>query len=279
MAGRFHKVPERARALGCETVQVFSRSPRGWRAQRIEAEEAAVFRERLRALDISPVVVHTPYLLNLGSADRALGERSTHVLAEEMRRAHLLGAQYVVTHLGGAPQPRTIVLRRIARRIDGALRDSPAGVMLLLENSAGAGNLVGGTFAELAGIIGHCRFQQRLGICLDSAHCYAAGYQVGTMPGLEETLAQLDREAGLTRLHLLHGNDSRSQFASRVDRHWHIGRGTMGLAAFRNILCHPKLRGLPLIMETPRGSIDDDRRNMRVMKRLRRECENESSGG
>ena len=129
----------------------------------------------------------------------------------------------------------------------------------------------------MADIISRCQAQRRLGICLDSAHCHAAGYHLGTFEGLQQTLAQLDRELGLQRLRLLHGNDSKSELASRVDRHWHIGRGTMGLAAFRNILCHPKLRGLPLIMETPRRSIDDDRRNMRVMTRLRRECENESS--
>ena len=278
IAGGFARVPERARYLGCETLQVFSRSPRAWRAQPIQESEAEAFRQPLSAARITPVVVHTPYLLNLGSADRSLGKRSTDVLAEELRRAAQLGAQYVVTHLGGSPEPPARVLRRIARRLDTALRLSPPDVLLLLENSAGAGSLVGAPFSDLAEIVAHSRFPARLGLCLDTAHALAAGYEVRTREGLAQTLAQLDAALGLHRLRLLHGNDSKSDLGSHVDRHWHIGRGAIGLAGFRNILSHPKLQPLPLIMETPRRTIADDRRNMRVMKRLRSECQDARSG-
>jgi deoxyribonuclease-4 len=278
IAGGFARVPERARYLGCETLQVFSRSPRAWHAQPIQESEAQAFRDTLRAAQVAPIVVHTPYLLSLGSADPSLGKRSADVLAEELKRAAQLGAQYVVTHLGGSPEPRTRVLRRIARRIDSALRLSPPQVLLLLENSAGAGSLVGASFPDLAEIISHCRFPIRLGICLDTAHALAAGHEVRTPEGLARTLAELDACLGLHRLRLLHGNDSKTDLGSHVDRHWHIGRGVIGLAGFRNILSHPTLQSLPLIMETPRKSIADDRRNMRLMKRLRRECQDARSG-
>ncbi len=276
--GGFAQAAARARATHCETVQVFSRSPRMWRAAPIDGDDAAAFREGMSMQAVTPVMVHTPYLLNLGSSERSLGERSARVLGEEMHRGAVLGAQYVVTHLGGALEARSRVLRRIARRVDGAVRDSPTEVMLLLENSTGAGSLVGAPFAELAAIIAECRCPDRLGVCLDTAHCFAAGYEIRTSEGLEQTLADFDATVGLRLLRVLHGNDTKSELGSHLDRHWHIGRGGIGLDGFRNILCHPKLQSLPLIMETPKRTIYDDRRNMGVMNRLREECQSESTG-
>jgi len=278
IAGGFLQAAERALALGCETVQVFSRSPRMWRAQLIEPEDALAFRSRLAERSIAPVFVHTPYLLNLGSADRALADKSARVLAEELQRAEALGAGFVVTHLGGAPGPTDRVLKRIARRLEAALRHSPESVVLLLENSGGAGNLVGASFDELAAILECCCSRERLGVCLDTAHAFAAGYEMRTPEGLEETLADFHRSVGLDLLRLIHANDSKGPLGSHLDRHWHIGRGEIGLAGFRNILRHPKLQALPMIMETPKDAPDADRRNMRIMKRLRKECSGEGSG-
>jgi len=216
-------------------------------------------------------VVHTPYLLNLGASDRTLGERSQRVLAEELRRAERLGADFVVTHIGGSrpEEAHRKVLKRIAKRVDAALEAQPNSVILLLENSAGAGSLVGGRFEELAETISLCAYPQRLAVCIDTAHCHAAGYAVSSEMGWESTLAALDQAVGLDRLRLIHVNDSKSAFGSHVDRHWHIGKGTIGLSGFRALLRHPKVSHLPFIMETPQDSEADDTRNMRVMRRLR----------
>lgn len=274
IAGGFTKAAERALALGCETIQVFTRSPRGWQAAGLDAGETAGFRAAVTSAGIAPVFVHAPYLVNLATTDRALAARSCAVLAEELDRAAAIGALGVVVHPGHAAD-RDRAPARTARRVAQALRRSRSRTLLLLENTAGAATDIGSRFADLAAIIAAVAEHRassagadRLGVALDTAHLLAAGAEIRTRAGLDMTLRDFDAAVGLARLHLLHLNDSRFGLGSGRDRHWHIGRGEIGLDGFRTIINHPLLRHLPAILETPRSSAADDRRNLAAVRSL-----------
>ena len=264
------KVPELARQRGCTTIQIFSRPPRNWRVNTLVDEEVQAFREGIAAAGISPVCIHTQYLLNLATTERTLRRRTVRALALEMERAPVLEADYVITHLGSAKgRRRDLAVRRVVRSILEALADAPDGPMLLLENCAGGGDLIGCNFAEIGEIVRACSDAGvQVGMCLDVAHAFAAGYEVTTARGLGESLAELDAEIGLGRLRVIHFNDSRTPLGSRADRHWHIGKGEMGREGLRRIVNHPRLRGLPFIMETPEMDLRHDRMNMRAFRRL-----------
>jgi len=267
------KVPALARKLGCKTVQLFSRSPRMWRPTMQSEEALAAMREGLCALGVAPVALHTIYLVNLASPDKKLWEMSLDALAEELRRAPLFGAQFVVTHLGSAGGDSLAAgLKRAARAVRRALDCCDAHVRLLLENSAGSGNIVGARFAELAEVFALAD-DPRLGLCFDTAHAFASGYNVASATGLRETLAEIDREIGLARLLLVHLNDSKAPLGSRIDRHAHIGQGEIGPTGLGRIVCHPRLRRLPFIMETPIDHPGDDLRNMRRLRAIVRRME------
>ncbi|MGD8241123.1 MAG: deoxyribonuclease IV, partial [Armatimonadota bacterium] len=264
------KVPDLARQRACTTVQIFSRPPRNWRINRLADDEVQAFRDAIATAGISPVCIHTQYLLNLASADTALRRRSVRALAREMDRAPLLGADYVITHLGSARgRRRCAAVRRVSRSIIQALSDAPAGPILLLENSAGSGDLIGAEFSEIGSIVRDCADAGvEVGVCLDIAHAFAAGYELTTARGLREALVELDGEVGLERLRVIHFNDSKTPLGSGVDRHWHIGKGKMGREGLRRIVRHPALQRLPFIMETPELDLKHDRMNMRAFKRL-----------
>lgn len=263
------RVAELADERGCSTVQVFTRAPQNWRINKLENREVAAFRDGMAARDIAPVFVHTQYLLSLGTHEAGLRERSVRSLLLDLNRAALLGAPYVVTHIGSAGQAnRSTAVRRVSRAVDAAMANAAECVMLLLENSAAAGSLLGGSPAELADVICGSAFPDRLGVCMDTSHAFAAGHSITTATGLDDFLGEMDRCFGLERLRLIHLNDSKAPFGSRVDRHWHIGRGEMGEAALARILNHPRLRDLPFIMETPGFDLRTDRMNMRAVRRL-----------
>jgi deoxyribonuclease-4 len=259
---------ERAVALGSTTLQIFSASPRMWpaAAQRVAADAAARFRARRQALDLGPLAIHTSYLINLGSADGVLRARSIRAFREELTRAAALGADYLVTHPGtaGADGPAAAI-ERIADGLRRAARGGRCGaVTVLLENTAGQGGAIGARLDQLRAIIDRAG-DLPIGVCLDTAHLFAAGYDIRTAGGLERTLDELERTVGLARLRLLHVNDSKAPLGSRVDRHEHIGRGHIGRAAFRRILNHPRLAGRAFIAETPIDRPGDDARNVRAL--------------
>ncbi len=258
-------VPERARARGCTAAQVFSRSPRNWSLKALDPREVALFRAGMRRLGIRPVAVHTQYLLNLASSDASLRRKTIASLRLEMTRAFVLGAAYVITHIGsGGDEPRDEAVARVVRAVDAAVGDAPEGVTLLLENSAGAGDLLGRGFTEIGRIIGACRTRGRLGLCLDVAHAFAAGYDLTTADGLDATLAEIQGHVGLGRLRVVHFNDSKAPLGALRDRHWHIGKGEMTKQGLGLIANHRRLRRLPFIMETPEASVAKDRMNMRA---------------
>ncbi len=269
IAGGLTEVVPRAVRRRCTTLQLFTSSPVQWERRPLHIQECEQFLQQLAIHDIHPHFVHASYLLNIASPNPELWQRSVDHLAEELRRAKLLKAAGVVLHLGSVGKEGRITegIDRATRALDAARVQAENDLPLILENSAGAGNTLGTSLAEIAQMITASAYSDRLQLCLDTAHAFAAGWPVHCREGLEKLFAELDATVNPERLVLIHANDSRSDWNSRVDRHWHIGRGKIGREAFRMIVNHPRLRGLPFIMETP-GTEEDDMRNMRAIRRL-----------
>ncbi len=270
--GGLSQVPQRAQALGCECVQIFSQNPRSWNGKTLSEHEVRAFKQGLKQAAIAPCVIHTPYLLNLCAEDKIILERSRKLLAEEMRRAGLLGADYVVVHMGSRKKnTEQKALELMAQSINIVLQASDTkNVKLLLENTSGGGGKLGYTFEHLAVVLEQIRLKQHAGVCLDTAHLFQAGYDIATRHGLHNTLREFERIIGMENLPLLHLNDSLTPLGSGHDRHWHIGQGLIGKRGFKRILRHPLLQELPAIMETPKKSESDDAMNMKMVRRLMR---------
>lgn len=263
----------RALKKRCDTIQFFSRNPRAWKDSSLNPEEIRSFRDALSQTSITPLFLHTPYLLNLASIDEDLYPRSINYLCEELLQAHRLGAQFVIVHVGSKLNIREMeALERVAQAINISFNRVSNPVQLLLENTAGQGTEIGYKFYQFQPIFAWVEDRDRIGICLDTAHAFEAGYDLSTSKGLDHMLGEFKNLIGLEKLKVLHLNDSRTRFGSRVDRHWHIGEGEIGLSGFSNIVNHPALVHLPGIMETPRKTDGDDLRNMEVMRSLIRSC-------
>lgn len=262
----------RAAELGADTFQIFTASPRMWRSRPPSLQEAAALQDACRRLSLAPLVVHDNYLINLAAADETLRRKSVEAFREELERSLLVGADCLVFHPGSY---RGLTLEEGLRRVAQSLEEAAAGLQsrkltLLFENTAGAGESIGSRFEELAEMRERVnkRTGFRVGFCLDTAHCLAAGYDVASEQGLEETLRQAEQILGLRNVPVIHANDSKGPLGSRVDRHEHIGRGHIGLAGFRRILNHPKLQDKAFILETPIEREGDDRRNLRRLRKL-----------
>ncbi len=270
VSGGLVKAAARAHSLGCECLQIFARNARGWRARSYADSEIAAFREMVSGRCISPLVVHSCYLVNLASPDRALRHRSLRSVADDIARAALLGGRFVVFHFGhhmGQGTPRG--LRTIASGLRSLLADTPADIDLLFENSAGRGTEMGGQWPEFAQLLDLLDGEGRVGVCFDTCHAHAAGHRLDGPRRVGRALRDFDAAIGLPRLRLLHLNDSRVPAGSHIDHHEHIGRGTIGDAGFRSLLRRRELRGRCAILETPIERPGDDRRNLRRIKRLR----------
>ncbi len=273
IAGGVEEAVIRGRELGCTALQIFSRNPRSWRPAILAAASAVEFRKRIEAAGIDPVVVHTPYLLNLASGDDDLYRRSIRGLALDVRRAEKLGARFVVTHIGSAGEnSRAFALKRVTLALREVFK-KPADVSILLENGSGARNSLGNRFEDLAAIIAGAGENARLGICFDTCHGFAAGYDLRSPQAVTVLAEEISKTIGRKRLSLLHLNDGKGFLGSHLDRHEHIGMGKIGLQGFKNLLGHPCFQGLPLILETPKDCPDADRRNLR---RIRKICEKEA---
>lgn len=271
IAGDISGALELAHALGANALQIFSASPRMWPggSSRIGEAEAKRFRERRKELHLGPLAIHTNYLINLCSPDRVMRARSMQAFHQELVRALALEADYLVMHpgscVGGSKQE---AIRAIAEGLKQATRGLKLeGLRLLLENTAGQGSSVGTKFEELGAIMDLCP-ELGLGICVDTAHTFAAGWDVRTREGLEKALQDIEKTVGLERVAVVHTNDSKAPLGSRVDRHEHIGKGKIGLDGFRRILNHPLLAGKAFILETPIEKPGDDRRNVATLWRL-----------
>jgi deoxyribonuclease-4 len=269
IAGGFSKVAERARVRGCETIQLFSRNPRGWKYDPLDEVEMEVFRASIQSSGLFPVFLHLPYLPNIASLSSRFYSRSIDSIATDLERAGRLGAQYLIVHIGHRLESSEEEgVNAVSQGINEVFKRDKNSVILLLENTAGQGSEIGSTFEQIRAIIDRVDETERIGICLDTAHSYEAGYDLSNKEGIERTLESVDHTVGLKRLHLLHLNDSKTPLGSHKDRHWHIGEGHIGLKGFRHLINHPAVRHLPGIMETPRTDTVEDLKNMEVIRRL-----------
>jgi len=274
--GFAHAIDE-AEKLGNEVLQVFTHGPSTWAMKALAESAVRSFRDRRRTSSVAYLAVHTMYLLNLASPDDALYERSAEGLIEEARRAARLGADALVTHLGAhVGSGIDAGIERIVSTVD-RLTASPLwkrtpGLRLLLENAAGSGTAVGASFDELAAILSLLRDAARVGVCLDTCHAFAAGYDLRTAAAVQRTLGRFDRSVGLERLELIHLNDSRFPLGARRDRHAHIGHGEIGPMGIGAVVRHRRLSDLPFVLETPKvidSRADADRINLAAVRRLR----------
>ena len=271
IAGGLHKAFDRAQSVGCDAVQIFVKSNRSWAVKPLTERDVARFKAKAEETGIQPVVGHASYLLNLGSPDEALWAKSRDVLIVELERCEALDVPYLVLHPGshvGAGEE--VGLARVAQALGEVHAATPGfRTRILLETTAGQGTNLGYRFEHLAWLIEHARQGGRLGVCLDTCHVFAAGYELRTPEGYAATIDTFDRVIGLERLKVIHLNDSKGDLASRKDRHEHIGKGHIGLEGFRHVLNDPRLEGLPGLLETPKGeALHEDRENLAVLRSL-----------
>jgi deoxyribonuclease-4 len=271
IAGGVFTAIERGQRATCDTVQIFNKSNHQWKARPLPSDEVDRFFSAIEDTGITVACSHTSYLINIGSPDRALRERSRRALRKEVERCNLLRIPNLVFHPGahvGSGEEKG--LRRIADEVNRVLSAVPDNrVTLCLETTAGAGTTLGHTFEQLADLIGRVEDTAHVGVCVDSCHIFAAGYALTPRSGYLKTMRNLDRTVGLDRVRIVHTNDSKQDQGSRKDRHAHIGKGKIGLEGFRHIVNDRRLRRVPFILETPKGEdLAEDVENLKVLRSL-----------
>jgi deoxyribonuclease-4 len=268
IAGKIDEAIDRAAALGCETIQIFSRNPRTWRSKPLEAEEVKSFKEKRLQYNIYPVLVHIPYLINLATPKSELWKISINSYIEDIIRTDTLGAEYFVTHLGAhTGSGMDAGLKKFCRGLSAVIKKAKPKTMILLETCAGEGTSLGSRFEHIRYILDNVK-SKNIGVCWDTCHLYAAGYDIKSSKGLNNTIKEFEKKVGLKYLKAIHLNDAKKPLGSKVDRHEHIGEGMIGKDGMRRILNHPKLKVLPFIMETPKGNPEDDLKNIGIVRRL-----------
>ena len=280
IAGGLPRAVDRARASRCEALQIFTKSAGQWRARELPLEEIALFRSRVEETGITPVVAHNSYLINLAAVDPGLRQQSLEALGQELDRAEVLGLEGLVMHPGSYTNGTEAGgLRLIADGLRALLRSRPRGrTKVLLEQTAGQGTNLGHRFEHLRTIIDLLDGSPRVGVCLDTCHLLAAGYDLCDERGYRATFEEFDRIVGIDRIAVFHLNDSKKPCGSRVDRHEHIGKGCLGLEPFRLLLNDARFADRPMLLETPkletpeskrRSDCDPwDARNLRTLRGL-----------
>lgn len=274
IAGGLHHALQDAQDYGFQAVALFLRNQRQWQAPDLTDADVAAFKRVRRQSGIAPVVAHGSYLMNL-AGENPVREKSIAALAEDLRRAGRLGVEYLVIH-PGSNQDTQAGIERIVAGLDAAMTGHRyRHPMVLLETTAGQGNCIGYRFEHLAAMLAGVRRKDRYGVCFDTAHVLAAGYDLRSARAVRTTLDKFDRVVGMTHLRAVHCNDSLKPFGSRVDRHAHIGQGEIGRAGFRALLRDPRLADAPFILETPKGTRDSDgadwdRVNAALLRKLAR---------
>ena len=273
IAGGYYKAVEAAASFGMSTCQLFTKNNNQWAAKPLSSQDLDDFKNCLKQTGVSQPVAHDSYLINLASPDDILWKKSIEAFKHELERAEALGLIGVVMHPGAyvssTPEEG---LRRIVEALDN-IHAATAGyqTLTLLETTAGQGSTLGARFEELAWIIDNSAFPQRLGVCVDTCHIFSAGYPLIAAADYAATFAEFDRLIGVSRIKAFHLNDSLKPFASRVDRHAHIGRGSLGLEPFRHLLNDPRFVKVPMYLETPKGEEDGeqlDAINLRTLQSL-----------
>jgi len=271
-AGGVENAAERAYRLGCNTLQIFSSSPRQWAPYELGRPQCEQMRRLREKYDLKPLVIHTNYLVNLASTTEAFLKKSIEAFRGEIERALALCADYLVLHPGsfkGANREKDLL--QTAAAISAASRGldlEKGGLTILIENTAGAEFSLGGSFEQVAEVIEHVRRHVPVGACIDTCHTHVAGYDIVSEEGFRETLAKLDAIIGLKNVPVWHCNDAKAARGSKLDRHQHIGKGTIGVEPFRRLLNDPRLARAAFIAETPIDEPGDDGRNVEALKKL-----------
>ncbi|HWF91133.1 MAG TPA: deoxyribonuclease IV [Terriglobales bacterium] len=271
-SGGSQNAAERAYRLGCNTLQIFSSSPRQWAPYELKKSHCDEMLLLRKKYDLNPLVIHTNYLVNLAGTTESFLKKSIEAFRGEVERALALCADYLVLHPGsfrGADREQGLLRTAAAiRAATQGLDLEKDGLTILIENTAGAEYSLGGTFEQVAEVLEHLRGLVPVGACIDTCHTHVAGYDIVTESGMRETLVQLDATIGLKEVHVWHCNDAKAARGSRLDRHQQIGKGTIGLEPFRRLLNDPRLAHAAFIAETPIDQPGDDRRNVETLKSL-----------
>ena len=275
IAGGVDKAIIRGASVGCKAVQIFTKSSNQWAAKKLDDEVVARFKANMIETGIKNVVAHDSYLINLASPNNDLREKSFHAFLGEMERCHELGIRHLIMHPGshtGSGEEEGI--KTISTEFKELLARSKGwGVDIVLETTAGQGTNLGHSFEQLATIIENTGLNERMKVCFDTCHVFAAGYDISTEEGYNETMDRFDRLIGLDRIVAFHINDSKKGLDSRIDRHEHLGKGEIGETAFRMIMNDHRFKTLPKILETPKGKeMDEDRQNLAFLKKLLTKC-------
>jgi deoxyribonuclease-4 len=271
--GKIYEAVERGYKLGCNTIQIFSRSPQRWRDNFLENKDVEEFNRRREKFKIKPIFIHIPYLINLASPSPRLYGASIEAYIEDILEASLLKADYIVTHMGShKATSEDEGLGRLINALNKILEKTKnTNVGILLENTAGSGSWLGYKFSHQKKIMQNLKYKERVGLCFDTAHAYLAGYDIAKKAGLEDTLGEIDKLVGLELIKLIHLNDAKDKLSSHHDRHENIGKGYIGLEGMKRIINHPKLKDLPFILETPKKNDESDIMNLSVVRRLRKD--------
>jgi deoxyribonuclease-4 len=271
IAGGVENALTRGQEVGCDTIQIFVKTPNRWASKPIADENAVAFQEAVAQTGIWPVFAHGLYLVNLATPDDTLWHKSLAALTDDLERCEQLGLPGLVIHPGShMGSGEEAGLARIVAALDEVHKRLPgAGVQVWLEVTAGQGDHLGYTFDQIRVMLEGVREPQRLGVCFDTAHAFAAGHELRTRDGYEATWSEFDERLGLDRLQAIHLNDSKKELGSRVDRHEHIGQGLLGLEPFRFLLNDPRFRGIPMTLETDKGpDLAEDKKNLEVLRSL-----------
>ncbi len=271
IAGSIDRAVDNALTLGCSAFQIFTRNPRGWKAKPLSNSDVINFREKLAAskIDRFATVAHMPYLPNLSSPEDDPFGKSLNSLVDELKRCSKLGVPYLVAHLGshkGAGDQKGI--EKLAKAFTKAAEDTPNDVMILLENTAGQKNSVGSDFEQLASILFQLKPAKRFGVCLDTCHTFAAGYDLRSEKTVKSTLEQFNKFIGTEHLKIVHLNDSKGEIGCNVDRHEHIGLGNIGETGLSYVIKFANSKKIPIILETPIDDRRDDFGNIKKVKEL-----------
>ncbi len=271
-AGGVFRAAERAHEIGANCFQIFSSSPRMWRPAQLQPGHCEQMRALRTQYDCAPLVIHTSYLVNLCSQSDIVRQKSIAAFRGEIKRALTLGAEFLVLHPGSwrgltREEGLNLAADSIAQSIEGISLDA-CDFKILIENTAGAEFSLGGSFEQVAQLLDKLRPIVPTGACLDTCHCHVAGYDLVTAPGYQETVALIDNTIGISNVRVWHMNDAKAPRGSKLDRHQHIGQGTMGLPPFRRLLNDPRFAHCAFIAETPVDEEDDDRRNLQTLREL-----------
>ena len=269
IAGGISNSVDNAKKIGCTAFQIFSRNPRGWVAKELVPDDVQLFKSKLSASGIekTSTIVHMPYLPNLSGPDSEFYKKSVETLTEEMQRCGALGIPYLVIHLGShMGKGQASGINQLVKAIEAAARaKTKGGPMVLLENNAGQKNSIGGNFEELRVILDRLDNPKEFGVCVDTCHLFASGYDLRTKTQVDKTLEKFDNIVGLKELKFIHLNDSKGPLGSNLDRHEHIGLGAIGAEGLAAFLNHRAIHGLPVIMETPIDEMRGDEQNLKVV--------------